>query len=109
MVEARYSGTKVVGVSPDYAEYEKFADIWLPARAGTDGALAIAMTHVILKEFYVDKETPYFSEYVKKRSEEHTSELQSRGHLVCRLLLEKKKQMNTSDNAYTHLIRVDAE
>src|SRR5690625_6750375 len=28
----------------------------------------------------------------EKRSEEHTSELQSRGHLVCRLLLEKKKQ-----------------
>src|SRR5690625_5127300 len=28
------------------------------------------------------------------RSEEHTSELQSRGHLVCRLLLEKKKQRN---------------
>src|SRR5690625_6683143 len=27
------------------------------------------------------------------RSEEHTSELQSRGHLVCRLLLEKKKAM----------------
>src|SRR5690625_6692032 len=27
----------------------------------------------------------------KDRSEEHTSELQSRGHLVCRLLLEKKK------------------
>src|SRR5439155_24592231 len=27
----------------------------------------------------------------KPRSEEHTSELQSRGHLVCRLLLEKKK------------------
>src|SRR5690625_6389338 len=29
---------------------------------------------------------------VRKRSEEHTSELQSRGHLVCRLLLEKKKK-----------------
>src|SRR5690625_5489769 len=28
---------------------------------------------------------------ITKRSEEHTSELQSRGHLVCRLLLEKKK------------------
>src|SRR5690625_6561712 len=28
----------------------------------------------------------------RDRSEEHTSELQSRGHLVCRLLLEKKKQ-----------------
>src|SRR5439155_23699860 len=30
--------------------------------------------------------------YSSNRSEEHTSELQSRGHLVCRLLLEKKKQ-----------------
>src|SRR5437870_10897000 len=29
------------------------------------------------------------------RSEEHTSELQSRGHLVCRLLLEKKKPLMT--------------
>src|SRR5207253_10672120 len=28
---------------------------------------------------------------IEARSEEHTSELQSRGHLVCRLLLEKKK------------------
>src|SRR5690625_6002311 len=31
------------------------------------------------------------------RSEEHTSELQSRGHLVCRLLLEKKKNINVND------------
>src|SRR5690554_7244124 len=31
----------------------------------------------------------------RRRSEEHTSELQSRPHLVCRLLLEKKKQHNT--------------
>src|SRR5439155_4895713 len=30
---------------------------------------------------------------VGPRSEEHTSELQSRGHLVCRLLLEKKKKL----------------
>src|SRR5437870_10747626 len=32
------------------------------------------------------------------RSEEHTSELQSRGHLVCRLLLEKKKKTTTKYN-----------
>src|SRR5207253_11075892 len=32
-----------------------------------------------------------FSYFYEPRSEEHTSELQSRGHLVCRLLLEKKK------------------
>src|SRR5690625_6903293 len=32
------------------------------------------------------------------RSEEHTSELQSRGHLVCRLLLEKKNVTSTFNN-----------
>src|SRR3989442_11766348 len=33
---------------------------------------------------------------IHSRSEEHTSELQSRPHLVCRLLLEKKKKTNTN-------------
>src|SRR5690554_7067633 len=35
---------------------------------------------------------------MKKRSEEHTSELQSRPHLVCRLLLEKKKKKKIKKN-----------
>src|SRR5437870_12607258 len=35
------------------------------------------------------------------RSEEHTSELQSRGHLVCRLLLEKKKKKKISTKTIT--------
>src|SRR5690625_7026431 len=34
----------------------------------------------------------------EERSEEHTSELQSRGHLVCRLLLEKKKRQRRKHN-----------
>src|SRR5437870_12319423 len=34
---------------------------------------------------------------VEERSEEHTSELQSRGHLVCRLLLEKKKKIKHTE------------
>src|SRR5439155_15829522 len=37
----------------------------------------------------------------RSRSEEHTSELQSRGHLVCRLLLEKKKNTQTDADART--------
>src|SRR2546429_4465536 len=36
----------------------------------------------------------------KNRSEEHTSELQSRLHLVCRLLLEKKKKKQTGTRRY---------
>src|SRR3989449_2381396 len=35
------------------------------------------------------------------RSEEHTSELQSRLHLVCRLLLEKKKKINARQHAHS--------
>ncbi len=66
MVEARYRGTKVVAVSPDYAEFVKFADNWLNVQPGMDGALAMAMTHVILKEFYVDNQTDYFNDYVRK-------------------------------------------
>src|SRR5687768_17648997 len=39
----------------------------------------------------------------RRRSEEHTSELQSRLHLVCRLLLEKKKKQNkTSSTSQKH-------
>src|SRR5437870_8101118 len=37
----------------------------------------------------------------RARSEEHTSELQSRGHLVCRLLLEKKKPPASRPTACT--------
>jgi len=65
MTEARYKGQKVVVVSPDYSDHTKFADHWLPAQPGTDGALAMAMGHVILKEFYVERQVPYFQEYAR--------------------------------------------
>ena len=65
MTEARYRGQKVIAVAPDYADNVKFADEWLPAKPGTDAALAMAMGHVVLKEFFVDRETPYFTQYVK--------------------------------------------
>ena len=61
----RYRGTKIVTVSPDYADNTKFADEWLPAQAGTDAALAMAMGHVILKEFFVARQVPFFNDYVK--------------------------------------------
>src|SRR5690625_1911440 len=40
----------------------------------------------------ITMEISWFGSWTMGRSEEHTSELQSRGHLVCRLLLEKKKK-----------------
>src|SRR5690625_6976994 len=39
----------------------------------------------------------------RERSEEHTSELQSRGHLVCRLLLEKKKMSRKAEEGQGRL------
>ena len=65
MTEARYRGQKVIAVAPDYAENVKFADEWVRAQPGTDGALAMAMGHVIFKEFYVDNPTPFFVDYAK--------------------------------------------
>jgi nitrate reductase alpha subunit len=66
MTEARYRGQKVVVVSPDYAEHVKFADHWLPARPGSDGALAMAMGHVILKEFWVERRVQSFEQYARR-------------------------------------------
>jgi nitrate reductase alpha subunit len=66
MAEARYRGQKVVAVAPDYADNVKFADEWLPAQPGTDGALAMAMGHVILTDFYVRRQVPRFVEYASR-------------------------------------------
>lgn len=66
MTEVRYKGTKVVAVSPDYADNVKFADEWLAPAPGTDGALAMAMGHTILKEFFVERRTDYFHDYVTR-------------------------------------------
>ncbi len=65
MTEARYRGQKVVVMSPDYAENVKFADEWLPVAPGTDAALGMAMGHVVLKEFFVDRQVEYFEHYVR--------------------------------------------
>src|SRR5437660_12216957 len=68
-------------------------------------ALPILLTGLVRWDTLVDDAAPVVNTLKKlhissvrlvvligARSEEHTSELQSRGHLVCRLLLEKKKQ-----------------
>ncbi|EGQ72984.1 nitrate reductase subunit alpha [Actinomyces sp. oral taxon 448] len=69
MTEARYHGQKVIVVSPDYADNTKFADQWLRVAPGTDGAMAMAMGHVILKEFHVEGHEPYFLEYMRRHTD----------------------------------------
>ncbi|SDR22510.1 nitrate reductase subunit alpha [Pseudovibrio sp. Tun.PSC04-5.I4] len=64
--EVRYKGTKSVVVSPDYSEAAKFSDLWLHPKQGTDAALALAMGHVILREFHLDRQATYFEDYCRK-------------------------------------------
>ena len=64
--EARYRGTKSVVVCPDYSEASKFADLWLHPQQGTDAALALAMGHVILREFHLDRQAEYFQDYCRR-------------------------------------------
>lgn len=63
--EVRYKGTKTVSVTPDYSEVAKLTDIWLNPRQGTDAAMAMAMGHVVLKEFHVSGKSEYFSDYCR--------------------------------------------
>lgn len=50
LTETRYKGTKILAVSPDYADNVKHADQWLALHPGTDGALAMTTGHVIIRE-----------------------------------------------------------
>src|SRR5207253_10691517 len=73
---------------------------WWPRLTRNESAGAPTLLWTQLTNFNDSAETPTLSRDGKRwgfrpnhRSEEHTSELQSRGHLVCRLLLEKKKKV----------------
>src|SRR5690625_6608199 len=62
----------------------------LRAIAGDPEQLQI-MYSIVGSRNLPEQQLAHLPGYEGSRSEEHTSELQSRGHLVCRLLLEKKK------------------
>src|SRR5690625_2138534 len=66
---------------------------WVPAHFATEPQGLVFFDGSTLFE-YDDPQMRYHPDWGTYRSEEHTSELQSRGHLVCRLLLEKKNNHN---------------
>ncbi|MGV1832305.1 molybdopterin-containing oxidoreductase family protein [Agrobacterium vitis] len=79
--EARKSGAKLVVIDPVRTRTARLADWHIPIRPGTDGALAMAMMHVIITENlvdrdYVDKHTLGYDELVE-RVAEYTPEFAS--------------------------------
>ncbi len=64
--EARHRDQRVVVLSPDHAEAARMADEWLRPHPGTDGAVAMAMGQVVFREFFVERQVPYFVDYVTR-------------------------------------------
>ena len=112
--EVRYKGTKSVVICPDYSEATKFSDLWLHPKQGTDAALAMAMGHVILREFHLDRTVPYFSDYVRRTSDlPMLVRLVPRGdHLVPERLLRAEDftdSLGEADNAAWKTVALDAD
>lgn len=112
LTQVRYRGTKVVVVSPDYSDATKFADTWICPKQGTDSALGMAMGHVVLKEFFLDKRTPYFDEYVRKYSDlpflvklEKTGDAYQAGALLRASDFEDR--LGAGQNAEWHPVLID--
>src|SRR3712207_7541274 len=84
----RFRSAEHLGVEPKFIE--AISDNRIPfLQDGTADVILSTMTITAERDQEIDFSEPYF---VADR-EEHTSELQSRQYLVCRLLLEKKKKI----------------
>lgn len=76
ITRARERGAKLVVVDPYYSATARKADVWIPIRPATDGAMALAMAHVILREGLYDRGfvanwtygLDRFAEYVKDKT-----------------------------------------
>jgi nitrate reductase alpha subunit len=64
--EVRHAGAKLTVFSPDFSQVAKYADYWIPLHAGQDTAYWMSVNHVLLKEFFVERQVPYFIDYIKK-------------------------------------------
>ena len=66
LAEVRHAGARLTVFSPDFSQVAKYADWWIPVHAGQDTAFWMAVNHVILKEFYVEKQVPFFLDYLRR-------------------------------------------
>jgi len=62
-LEAKYRGAKIISIAPDLNPSATKADLWISLKPGTDGALAMAVAHLIVKQNAVNEE------FVKEQSD----------------------------------------
>jgi anaerobic selenocysteine-containing dehydrogenase len=63
IAEARYNGTRVIAILPDYNASAIHADLWVPVNIGTDAALALSMAQIIIREKL------YRAEFVREQTD----------------------------------------
>jgi len=111
--EFKYKGGKIVVFSPNYSDVTKFADTWVQLKPGTDAAMLAAINHVVIKEFFCDRQVPYFQDYVKRyTSLPFLITLERRGdHYIPGRLLRAAALEDYADveNAEWKLVQADAE
>lgn len=61
--EARYNGSQIIAISPEFTPTAMHASLWLNPRPGTDTALAMAMVHVLLEEKL------YKADYIREQTD----------------------------------------
>ena len=61
--EAKYNGTQVIAVSPEFTPTAMHSSLWLNPKPGTDAALAMSMVQVILRE------NLYQADYIKEQTD----------------------------------------
>ncbi|HUW06918.1 MAG TPA: nitrate reductase subunit alpha [Williamwhitmania sp.] len=110
--QVRYKGTKSVVIAPDYSDAVKFADLWIKPRQGTDAALGMAMGHVILKEFYLNKKVPYFERYARQYTDlPFLVKIEEKdGKFLCGTILrasDMENNLNAGDNPEWKPILID--
>jgi nitrate reductase alpha subunit len=64
--EVRHAGAKLTVFSPDFSQVAKYADWWIPSSPGQDTAFWLAVDHVLLTEFYRDRQVDYFEGYARQ-------------------------------------------
>lgn len=52
--EAKYNGTKVITITPDYNASATKSDLWVPVKPATDGALALGICHLLVESNRID-------------------------------------------------------
>ncbi|MBI4494945.1 MAG: molybdopterin-dependent oxidoreductase, partial [Chloroflexi bacterium] len=90
LAEARYHGTRVIAICPNYSPTATHADLWIPINIGTDAALALAMCQVIVKDGL------YKADFVREQTDLPLLVVESTG----RFLREKDLKRNGREDVF---------